>query len=72
MSGRSCFSRHGWLKNTSDRRPEPSPTDAVTMDRRLRVWRLATDRTVTSTSATWPGTRSRTRASLVRSTQRRG
>ena len=54
-SGRSWRSRHGWLKNTTLSRPEPSPTVAVTIDRRLRVCRFATDRTVTSTRASWPG-----------------
>ena len=70
--GWSWRSRHGWLKKTTLRRPEPSPTCAVTMVRRLRVLRRLTDRTVTSTSASRPGTRSITRASSVRSTQRRG
>ena len=72
MPGCSCRSRHGWLKKTALIRPEPSPTCAVTIMRRLRVGRFVTERTVTSTSASRPGTRSMTRASSVRSTQRRG
>ncbi len=70
--GWSWRSRHGWLKNTTVMRPEPSPTSAVTIVRRLRVVRLVTERTVTITSASSPATRSLTRASFVRSTQRRG
>ena len=50
----------------------PSPTTASTIVRRLRVTRLCAERTATRTSASWPGTRSATRASFVRSTHRRG
>ena len=51
MPGASCRSRQGWLKNTTLRRPVPSPTCAVTIALRVRVWRFTTERTVTSTSA---------------------
>ena len=42
----SWRSRHGWLKNTTCRRPESSPTTASTIERRLRSWRFFTERTV--------------------------
>ena len=70
--GVSWRSRHGWLKNTTCIRPVPSPTTVSTIVRLLRPMRLLVERTDTSTSASVPGTRSLTRASLVRSTQRRG
>ena len=66
-------SRHGWLKNTTCSRPEPSPTLALTIVRRLRIVRLVTlanrdehQRLLTGHEIGDP------RASLVRSTQRRG
>ena len=57
----SWRSRHGWLKNTTCRRPVPSPTTASTIVRRLRVVRRWAERTVTRTSASVPA-RGRRRA----------
>ena len=51
---------------------QPNGDFAVTIVRLLRVVRFATSRTVTNTRASTPATRSPTRASFVRSIQRRG
>ncbi len=66
----SWRSRHAWLKNVTRRVPLSSRTSAVTstLGGRPRVRRDVVRTTVTSTIASSPTTRSRMRASLVRST----
>ena len=69
----SWRSRHGWLKNTTCMRPVPSPTLAVTIVRRLRSSALGDRPDGDQHERLGTGHRGRSmRASLVRSTQRRG
>jgi hypothetical protein len=55
------------LKNVRSRKPVPSASVTVTIDRRCRVCRLATDRTVAITVASAPIFRPRIVATRERS-----